>query len=365
MTRIARVDVEPVALPRVVHGRAGQELGRLEDVLAVLVRVHTDDGLTGIGYTMTLTPAFGRSLVALVRDIADIVTGRDSSRPVDALAPLVLSTNWIGPGGMLNIAASAFDVALWDLQAQRARLPLWRLLGGADPAPRVYDSGSLLTVVTDLEEAVAGALESGYRGIKMRPGALIDAAPVEIARKVARVREAVGGDVALMLDINQAWDVPRAIRVGRELESLALTWIEDPVPLTDIAGLAAVSAALDTPISAGEYHYGVRPLAELVDRRAVDILMIDLMRVGGITGFRSAAAIAEVSDVPVVSHLLPELYGQLIGSIPHGRWVEGMPWTAQLFANPPEVRDGRMILRETPGHGLELDASFVSAHRIG
>ena len=141
------------------------------------------------------------------------------------------------------------------------------------------------------------------------------------------MREAVGPDVDLMCDINQLWSVNHAIEVGRRIEPYHLYWLEDPVAHDDYAGLARVADALTTPVAAGEYHYGIVPFRHMLEARSIDIVMIDLLRVGGITQWMKVAGMAEAFNLPVVSHLLPEVHVHLVAAIPNGLTVEYMPWT--------------------------------------
>jgi L-alanine-DL-glutamate epimerase-like enolase superfamily enzyme len=174
--------------------------------------------------------------------------------------------------------------------------------------------------------------------------------------RVRVMRESVGPDVDLMCDINQLWSVPHAIRVGSRIEDYDLYWLEDPVAHDDFAGLAAVADALVMPIAAGEYHYGIVPFRHLLEARSIDIVMIDLLRVGGITQWMKVAGMAQAFNRPVVSHLVPELHLHLIGAIPNGLTVEYMPWTHRLWAEFPTVSpDGYLEIPEKPGLGLEFN----------
>jgi L-talarate/galactarate dehydratase len=362
--KIAAVDVLMVETPRAVTGEGGERLGGLGDVPVAVVRVRTDAGIEGIGHAITLQPEFRKTLAAAVRDIGDVLIGEDPTRPEQAMRKIMYPANWIGPGGVLNIAASAFDIALWDIVGKVAGLPLWRLLGGTTSRPAVYDSGTLLSNVDALQDAAAMAVARGHRALKMRPGPTMHGDMAGIVRRVEAVREAIGPGIALMLDVNQSWTPARAIQVGRRLDGSELAWIEDPVAMHDIRGQAEVARSLDVPICAGEYHYGLPPLLALLQERACDILMIDLMRVGGITQFRKAAGLAEAFGIPLASHLIPEVFAHLIAAVPNGYIVEYMPWTEPIFTGLPELKDGRLVLSERPGHGLSLDDAYLREHGI-
>ena len=154
------------------------------------------------------------------------------------------------------------------------------------------------------------------------------------------MREAIGPDIDLMCDINQLWSVNHAIEVGRRIEPYHLFWLEDPTAHDDYPGLARIADALDTPIAAGEYHYGIVPFRHLLEARSIDIVMIDLLRVGGITQWMKVAGMAEAFNLPVVSHLIPEIHVHLVAAIPNGLTVEYMPWTLQLFEETPAIEHG-------------------------
>lgn len=360
--KITSVDVQTVLIPREIP--KNYHIHNNWNLPAVVATVHTDAGIDGIGHAITLMPEHTGSLTTMVREMGELLVGMDPLRPEMLSARMMYAANWVGPGGMLNIAACALDVAVWDIVGKDAGQPLWRLLGGHADRARVYESGGLISPDIDaLQAAAQRNLEQGYRAMKMRPGNHRHGRTSQVVEHVKAVRDVIGYDVDLMLDINQTWLPARAIRVGRALEPLELFWIEDPAPMQDVEGQAAVAAALDTPICSGEYHYGVAPLLRLLQSKAVDYLMVDLMRVGGITPFRKVAGLAEAYGVPVASHLVPEVFAHLIAAIPNGLIVEGMPWTAGLFEGLPELKDGQLVLSERPGHGLVLNEAFVAAHR--
>ncbi len=361
--RIRRIDTFTVVLPREVP--KGQDA--LAPVMHVVVaRVQTHSGVEGVGYTATLNAEFAHSLEVLVVELGELLIGEEADRPERLLAKMLYPANWIGPGGLLNIAACALDVAVWDLIGHKTHKPLWRLLGGANNQARVYESGKLIATDIDaLQCAAAEVVAAGYNAVKMRPGRDRHGRVRDVKARVQAVRDVIGYDVDLMYDVNQTWTPSRAIRVGRALEEFELFWLEDPTLMHDIAGQAAIASALDVPICSGEYHYDAPALLRLLQARAVDYLMVDLMRMGGITQFRKVAALAEVFGVPVTSHLLPELNAHCIAAIPNGLVVEGMPWTQMLFEGLPELVNGNLLLSERPGHGLNLNEAVVRKYRAG
>jgi L-alanine-DL-glutamate epimerase-like enolase superfamily enzyme len=159
--------------------------------------------------------------------------------------------------------------------------------------------------------------------------------------------------------------VNHAIEVGHRLEAQHLFWLEDPVAHDDYAGLARVADTLVTPIAAGEYHYGIVPFRHLLEARSIDIVMVDLLRVGGITQWMKVAGMAEAFNLPVVSHLVPEIHVHLVAAAPNGLTVEYMPWSLRLFEQTPAIEDGQLVVPNKPGLGLAFDQAAVKRYQVG
>ena len=249
-------------------------------------------------------------------------------------------------------AISGIDIALWDIKGKALGQPLWKLLGGRRNRVPCYASGHLWRTydLDALAEWGPKLVDQGFRAMKFRMG---DEASWEAEVERMRVmRQAVGPQIDLMVDINQGWDVNRAIRVGRACQAYDLYWLEDPIHFEDYNGFAAIANALDTPVTAGEYLYGIRPFAQLLG--SVDIAMIDLLRAGGITPWMKIAAAAEAFNTPVVTHLAPEILAHCAAAAPNGLIVEHMPWSFPLFTEEPVVENGEIVLSDKPGLGLEL-----------
>jgi L-alanine-DL-glutamate epimerase-like enolase superfamily enzyme len=189
----------------------------------------------------------------------------------------------------------------------------------------------------------------GFREMKMQCGT--ETLPAREVERVRVMRESVGDDVDLMCDINQLWRVEQAVDIGTRIETYHLFWLEDPTTHDDYAGLATIADALTMPIAAGEYVYGIAPFRQLLEHRSVDIAMIDLLRVGGVTQWMKVAGMAEAFNVSVVSHLIPEIHVHLIAAVPNGLTVEYMPWSLRLFEETPALDNGMLVVTRSRAWG--------------
>jgi L-talarate/galactarate dehydratase len=330
----------------------------------VSLELGTDQGLTGVGVTFfggALTPA----LKAAVDALAGLLIGDDPSQTEAVAARARRAAGGSGPGGIFTLALSAIDIACWDLKGKAAGRSVAALLGGLRERVPTYASGALMRPhpIDYLAKAGPRLRDMGFRQMKMQCGS-----EPTVAASVERVRvmrEAIGPDVDLMCDINQLWSVNHAIEVGRRIEPYHLFWLEDPTAHDDYAGLARIADNLATPIAAGEYHYGIVPFRHMLEARAIDIVMIDLLRVGGITQWMKVAAMAEAFNLPVVSHLVPELHVHLIAAIPNGLTVEYMPWTLRLWEETPQLEQGQLVVPAKPGLGLAFDQAALKRYQIG
>jgi len=330
----------------------------------VTLELGTDQGLTGIGLTFfggALTPA----LRAAVEGLAGLLIGDDPAETEAIAAKARRAAGSSGPGGIFTLALSAIDIACWDLKGKALGRPVAALLGGLRERVPTYASGALLRAhpVKYLAEAGPRLVKMGFRQMKMQCGS-----EPTVAASVERVRvmrEAIGPDVDLMCDINQLWSVNQAIEVGRRVEPYHLFWLEDPTAHDDFSGLARIADNLATPIAAGEYHYGIVPFRHMLEARSIDIVMIDLLRVGGITQWMKVAGMAEAFNLPVVSHLVPELHVHLIAAIPNGLTVEYMPWTVRLYEETPTLENGHLVVPTKPGLGLAFDQAALKRYQVG
>jgi mandelate racemase len=328
----------------------------------VLIDVRTEQGVTGRGYIAPYLPAATAALLPAVRDLAAALRGR----PVAPAAAFQDARGWLGLAGYQGLALDAvagLDIALWDALAKAAGLPLARLLGGTlEPVPAYNSNGlGLIPPAAAGDEALELLAEGGFTALKVRVGRAFAADDLAAVRGV---RAAVGGEVTLVADYNQGLDLAQALERCRALDGEGLAWIEEPLRYDDLDGHARLARDLATPVMLGENLYGPRALHEAIRARACDLVMPDLMRIGGVTGWQRAAAIADAAGIPVSSHLYPEVSGHLLRVTPTRHWLEWQDWAHPVLARPFEVRSGHLHLPDVPGNGLEWDEDAVARYAV-
>jgi L-alanine-DL-glutamate epimerase-like enolase superfamily enzyme len=338
----------PVSDAKVFTGRQKP----LTRVAFLFARVAAADGAAGLGFSYSKR-AGGPGLYAHAREIAPELIGEDPSDIGRLWEKLAWAGASVGRGGLSVQAIAALDVALWDLKARRAGLPLAKLLGAyRDRVPCYNTSGGFLSsALAEVLDNARTSLALGIGGIKIKVGH--PDSRVDIGR-VQAVREAIGPAVPLMVDANQQWTRAKALRIGRIFEAYDLTWIEEPLDAQDAEGHAALAAALDTPVATGEMLTSVAEHERMISARAADFVQPDAPRVGGITPFLKVLALAEQRRLSVAPHFAMELHVHLAAAYPHEVWVEHFDWLEPLFNERLLVADGAMIVPDRPGLGLTL-----------
>jgi L-alanine-DL-glutamate epimerase-like enolase superfamily enzyme len=331
----------------------------------VALRLYTDEGLDGVGVTF-----FGAALTGALKSAVDalaaLTTGEDPLR-VEAIAhKLRAAAGNSGPGGVFTLALAAVDIALWDLKGKALNVPVAKLAGGFRDRVPTYASGALMRTfpLDHVAKAASTLVGKGFRQMKTQLALPGDTTPAREVERIRVIREAIGADIDLMCDINQRWDVRQAISIGRRVEEYNLFWLEDVVAAEDYPGLASVTAALATPIAAGEYVYGAVPFRHMFEARSVDIVMIDVLRAGGITQWLKIAGMAEAFNLPVVNHLYPEISVHLVAAVPNGLTVEYMPWSARIYQEVPVPVKGELAVPQKPGLGLEFDEAALRRYSV-
>jgi L-talarate/galactarate dehydratase len=332
----------------------------------VLVKIITADGTEGVGVTF-FGAAMTRTLRQVVDDLGGLMIGTNALEVERVAQKLRDAASSAGPQGIFTLAISALDTALWDIRGKALGQPVARLLGGHRDKVPAYASGALMRHFTLKEVETAGRrlVERGWKAMKTQLALPGHTTPEIEVNRIKVLREAVGPDIELMCDINQRWTTWQAISIGRRIEQYNLRWLEDVSKADDFQGLAEVSRALDMPVAGGEYVWGIEPFRQMLGQRSVDIAMIDLVRVGGITQWMKVAGMAEAHNIPVVSHLIPEVHVHLIAAVPNGEIVEYMPWCRNLFDSPPIPVNGEMTVPTAPGLGLAFTKAIEQGFAKG
>ena len=324
----------------------------------LLVEVETQSGHVGLGYQLYLRDGFRTTKACLEEIVIPAVIGRDASE-VEAIWHQLYASNIAdGRGGAQILALSAMDVALWDIIGQAAGLPLHRLWGHFRSEVPVYGSGVWRGLDGDgMAEKSARLVAEGYGAVKMQVGHIwSDARDVS---NVAQVRDAVGPDVDIMVDVNMAWNTDKAIIMGRRLDELGIYWLEEPVRPDDFSGYFRVADALETRVVGGESHFTRFDLRPFFENPKCPILQPDVIR-GGLTDLRKTAAIADTWGLQIAPHLYPELMIHLMASIPNGLVIEDMGLLDDLWVKWPKPANGWMTAPETPGHGLKVKPEIIA-----
>jgi L-alanine-DL-glutamate epimerase-like enolase superfamily enzyme len=347
----------PVARPYVAGGRT------VDANWHVLARITTADGVEGVGYIVYPRPDLMTAIGHAARELGQHLVGMSVLEPEAAWDRLARLGDWAGPGGLLHCAIAPLDIAVWDAFGKTLGQPLHRLLGGFRDRVPTYGSDNLWFSLTPDELAASARrhVENGFNAVKLRIGRE-KTAELEAAR-VRAVRDAVGPDVKIMVDATESWTLVQARRAGGVLQEAGIAWLEDPVHHFDVAGLAQLRQELDVPVTAGEHLYHLDAFRVLLEARAVDVVILDLARVGGITPWRKIAGMAHAHRIPVCGHVVPEIQIHLLCSIPNAHLVEYVPRSADILTAMPRIENGELVAPAGPGLGIELDAAAVKRHR--
>ena len=328
----------------------------------ILIDFETAEGVVGRSYLEPYVPRAMRYLVPMLHDLGELLAGRPVA-PVELFDAARRSLHFVGHGGLAMIAVAGLDMAAWDALARAAGVPLCVLLGGTTGSVPAYNSNGLW-----LKEPAAVAAEAlelrdegAFGGLKLRLGR--DRLAEDLAT-VAAVREAVGPEMALMVDFNQGLNQADALARCHAIDGLGLAWIEEPVVYDDLDGYARLAADLATPLQIGENFYGPRDLHRALQAKACDLVMPDFMRIGGVTGWLRAAPIAAAAGIPISTHLYPEVAAHVLRVAETAHWLEWQNWADPILQAPDAVRDGRLEIPNLPGTGIEWDEAAVAAHLV-
>ncbi len=343
-----RAVMAPLAMP---HKTAS---GTLESAPLVLIDVVTDGGITGSTYIFAYTPIALEPLATLTKNLVAGLIG-ESADPETVYSLLDARFRLLGNQGLVAMAISGIDMALWDAQAKREGKPLCELIGrGAQPI-RVYDSMGQMSPSETARE-VETSLERGFKAFKIKAGHPDPDVDVAVVRAI---RDVAGEDVWVAADFNQAFCVDEAIRRMRMLDVEEIAWIEEPVHATDYLGHAAVRAEIRTPVQTGENWWGVADMEKSITSGASDYVMPDVMKIGSVSGWRKAAHLAENNSLPVASHLFVEISSHLLSATPTAMILEWFDIAGTIVRSTPVIKEGYVLPSSEPGAGIYWDEGAI------
>ncbi|QYO75634.1 enolase C-terminal domain-like protein [Devosia salina] len=332
--------------------------GSLPRVPLVLVDMETDAGITGIAYLFSPSPLVLRPLAALLEEIGSFLAGQPVE-PVELERKLQKSFLLLGGTGLVTMALAAVDMAAWDIVGKLNDKPLAELWGGSLQPLRAYNSlglglmGSARAAVEAVE-----LLEFGFTAIKLRLGYPTLAEDVAVTRAV---RAAVGPEIEIVADFNQCLELPEAMRRCQALDGEGLAWIEEAIRADDYAGSAALARQIATPVQIGENFWSVGDVAKAVAAGASDLIMPDVMKIGGMTPWLRAAGLASGHGVPVSSHLFPEASQHLLAAASTRHYLEYVDWAGPVLQEPLRIENGHSVVDRRPGHGMAWNEDAIGA----
>ena len=327
----------------------------------LLVDVETEEGVTGRTYLFCYLAAAAPAIVSLLAEVERAVRG-ERIAPDALWALLSKRFRLIGVQGIVRMAMAAFDTACWDALAIAANMPLATYLGGSPrPVPAYNSCGLGLMPPAALADEAEKLLAGGFRAVKLRLGY---ATLEEDVAALHAVKKRVPGAIKIMVDFNQALSVDDALKRGLALDSEGVSWIEEPIRHDDYRGCAMLARELQTPIQIGENFSEPRAMAEALDLQACDYVMPDLERIGGVTGWGSAAALAAERSIPMSSHLFPEVSAHLLAVTPTAHWLEYVDWADAIVEEPLRIVDGNAIAPARAGKGLTWNKEAVERYRM-
>jgi mandelate racemase len=337
-------------------------VGTVSSAALLLIDLQTDEGITGRSYLFGIGKHNLPPIAKLVEAMAEMVKG-DELSPLDLERKLRAKYALLGVHNIVLFAIAGIDAAAWDAWAQALGQPLVRLLGAAPrPIPAYNSNGLGLLPLKELPKAATDLLKGGFGAVKLRLGRPEARDDLEALRAV---QKAIGPQVKLMVDFNQGLSVAEAIRRGHMIDDEGgVEWIEEPVRADDFSGCSSVRKEIRTPIQIGENFMGPEQMAQAIAAGASDYVMPDLQRIGGVTGWMRAAALAQGAGLEMSSHLFPEASCHLLAATPTCHWLEYVDWADAVLKDPLQVKDGFARVSDRPGTGIAWDEKAVKKHLI-
>ena len=358
--KISDIRVRAVAAP--MKRPLATSTGKLAVAPLVLIDLETDAGVTGRSYLFAIGKHNLAPIARLVEAMAEMLKG-DEVAPFDLERKLRARYTLLGVHNIVLFAMAGIDMAAWDALGQSLGQPLARLLGAAPrPIPAYNSKGLGILPEKELVKEAVELLDEGFRAVKLRMGRPQARDDLQMLKAV---KKQIGPDVTLMVDFNQALSVAEALRRGHMIDDEGgVAWIEEPIRADDFAGCAEIKQQLKTPVQLGENFMGPEQMAQALAAGACDYVMPDAERIGGVTGWMRAAALAQGAGVEMSSHLFPEVSCHLLAATPTAHWLEYVDWADAILAEPLRVKDGHVMVPDAPGTGLKWDEKAVKQYLV-
>jgi mandelate racemase len=337
-------------------------IATITDWPLVLIDLSTEEGVIGRSYLEPYVVKSLRYLVSALQDLGAMLKGRPVA-PAELFDASRKSLHFVGYEGLSMIAAAGLDMAAWDALAKAADLPLCVLLGGSVGPVRSYNSNGLWLREPEVvaEEALELRDEGNCSGLKLRLGR---EKPADDLATIVAVRKALGDEMRLMIDFNQGLNLAEALHRCHAIDDHGLEWIEEPIVYDNLDGLSQLAVELKTPLQIGENFYGPREMHKALQKRACDLVMPDFMRIGGVSGWMRAAALAGAAGIPMSTHLYPEVAAHVMRVTETAHWLEWQDWADPILRKPYQIKDGLLLIPDVLGVGLEWNEDIVTANLL-
>ena len=358
--KIKNIRLRPVSAP--MKRPLVTSIATLTASALLLIDLETDAGIVGHSYLFGVGKHNLPPIAKLVEAMTEMVKG-DEVATLELERKLRARYALLGVHNIVLFAMSGIDMAAWDAFAQSLGLPLARLLGAAPrPIPAYNSKGLGIMPLAALTKEASELVAEGFRAIKLRMGRGEARDDIEALRAV---KKTIGPDIIVMVDFNQALTVAEALRRGRMIdEEGGVYWIEEPIRADDFAGAARLTRELATPIQLGENFMGPEQMAQALAAGACDYVMPDAQRIGGVTGWMRAAALAQGAGAEMSSHLFPEVSAHLLAATPTCHWLEYVDWANPVLEQPLELKDGHVLIPSQPGTGIAWDEKAVERYKL-
>ena len=358
--KIKAIRFRPVGAP--MKRPLATSIATLTTSALLLIDLETDAGIVGRSYLFGLGKQNLPPMAKLVEAMAEMVQG-DEVAPFDLERKLRARYALLGVHNVVLMAMAGIDMAAWDALAQSLGQPLVRVLGGTPrPIPAYNSKGLGLMPLPALAKEAEELVAEGFRAVKLRMGRATAREDLDALRAV---KKAIGPSITLMVDFNQALSVAEAMKRARLIdEEGGVEWIEEPIRADDFAGAARMTREITTPIQLGENFMGPEQMAQAIAVGACDYVMPDAERIGGVTGWMRAAALAQGAGAEMSSHLFPEVSCHLLAVTPTCHWLEYVDWANPILTQPVELKDGHVIIPSQPGTGIAWDEKAVARYAL-